>query len=340
MRHCRNLRIVACSAIVSSLVLPAANPSAQEKPSLGRVVFLGDSITEAGDQPNGYVALFREFVLKSGKATEVIGAGVSGNKVPDLEARLDRDVLAHKPDTVVIYIGINDVWHSLQGNGTPTERFREGLRSVVDRIQAGGARAVICTPSVIGERAAGTNDLDGKLDEYAQLSRTVARETDSQLIDLRKEFFDYLATANPDNKAEGVLTTDGVHLNANGNAFVARVIQSALCEQPATRRLRHVVLIKFKADLPLEQIDETLDEFAKLKDKIDVVLDFESGKDVSNEQLSQGYTHGFVLTFADEQARDAYLAHEAHEEFKKLAIPRVESVLVFDFVAVKEKAAK
>jgi len=42
---------------------------------------------------------------------EVIGAGISGNKVPDLQRRLERDVLKKKPTVVFIYIGINDVWH-------------------------------------------------------------------------------------------------------------------------------------------------------------------------------------------------------------------------------------
>ncbi|MFM8890244.1 MAG: GDSL-type esterase/lipase family protein, partial [Planctomycetia bacterium] len=78
-----------------------------------RVGFLGDTITQGGDRPGGYVDLVRTRVKEThpGTAIEVIGAGISGNKVPDLENRLDRDVLAKKPTTVVVYIGINDVWH-------------------------------------------------------------------------------------------------------------------------------------------------------------------------------------------------------------------------------------
>src|SRR5256885_5460352 len=77
-----------------------------------RVVFLGDSITQAGAGPGGYVTLVREALDKDHKdlGIEVIGAGISGNKVPDLEKRLERDVLGKKPTVVVIYIGINDVW--------------------------------------------------------------------------------------------------------------------------------------------------------------------------------------------------------------------------------------
>src|SRR3954464_12832475 len=117
-----------------------------------RVVFLGDSITQAGAGPGGYVTLVREALDKDHKdlEIEVIGAGISGNKVPDLEKRLERDVLAKKPTVVVIYIGINDVWHSQNGQGTSKDAFEKGLRSIIERITKAGARAVLCTASVIG----------------------------------------------------------------------------------------------------------------------------------------------------------------------------------------------
>ena len=84
-----------------------------------KIVFLGDSITQFGERPGGYVKLVRQYLAQKHAELqlEVIGAGISGHKVPDLEKRLDRDVLAHKPQVVVIYIGINDVWHSQQGRG-------------------------------------------------------------------------------------------------------------------------------------------------------------------------------------------------------------------------------
>jgi hypothetical protein len=68
-----------------------------------------------------------------------------------------------------------------------------------------------------------------------------------------------------------------------------------------------------------------------MKNKIDVIAGFEWGTDVSVENLAQGFTHCFVVTFKDAKARDHYLPHPVHEEFKKLAIPRIEKVLVVDF---------
>src|SRR4051812_13372614 len=73
-----------------------------------RIVFLGDSITQAGAGANGYVTLIKNTLAEKQKdlGVEVIGAGISGNKVPDLQKRVDPDVLAKKPSVVFIYIGI------------------------------------------------------------------------------------------------------------------------------------------------------------------------------------------------------------------------------------------
>ena len=153
----------------------------------------------------------------------MIGAGVSGNKVPDLQARLDKDVLAKKPTVVVIYIGINDVWHGEKdpAKGTSKEKYEAGLRDVIKRCQDAGARVVLCTPSVIGEKNDGSNTNDPKLDEYSDISRAVAKDLKVPVCDLRKAFQAYEKDHNADNKESGVLTGDRVHLNEAGNKFVA-----------------------------------------------------------------------------------------------------------------------
>jgi lysophospholipase L1-like esterase len=192
-----------------------------------KVVFFGDSITQAAITPGGYIDVLNNELKKKGKADryELIGAGISGNKVPDLQKRLQDDVLSKKPDLVFIYIGINDVWHfvhpSTNGQGTPKETYEKGLTDVVNKIKASGAKVVVCTPSVIGEKHDGSNDQDKMLDEYAALSRKVAKATGSQLCDLRKAFVTHLKKNNTNNQDKNILTSDGVHLNDKGNAFVA-----------------------------------------------------------------------------------------------------------------------
>jgi len=188
-----------------------------------RIVFFGDSITEEGNAPGGYVDLLRHQLSGPGRTT-VIGAGISGNTVSDLQVRLDRDVLPHAPTTVVIYIGINDVWQTTTGQGTPLNAFEAGLRSIIGRIKGIGARIILCTPSVIGEKPDGSNLLDPDLDRFANASRNIAATTGSTLCDLRTMFVQHLQRHNLSMAESGILTRDGVHLNDPGNALVARAL--------------------------------------------------------------------------------------------------------------------
>jgi lysophospholipase L1-like esterase len=232
---CRCHRIAVAAAVLIVFGLSTAFAGSEKSVPLKkgeRIVFLGDSITAGGVNPKGYVTLIKNRLQEkhADLGITIVGAGISGNKVPDLQKRLERDVLSKKPTLVVIYIGINDVWHgeSNPANGTSKEKFEEGLKEIIGKIQAAGARVVLCTPSVIGERKDGSNKNDTKLEEYSAISRAVAKDTKVQLCDLRKEFLTHLKINNPDNKAKGILTTDGVHLNNAGNEFVADVMMKSL----------------------------------------------------------------------------------------------------------------
>jgi isoamyl acetate esterase len=223
MRYKRYLPIIFLACLVLTGIMAIAPKKAT------RVVFLGDSITQAGVKPDGYISLLRTSLDQAGKGTsfELFGAGISGNKVPDLQKRLDQDVLAKKPDLVFVYIGINDVWHFShpcckdKAGGTPKAEFETGLQDVISRIRKTGARVVVCTPTVIGEKPDGTNEQDQMLEEYAAISRQVAQKNNLPLCDLRQAFIRYLQANNTKNEEKNVLTSDGVHLNAAGNAFVA-----------------------------------------------------------------------------------------------------------------------
>ncbi|MCA9299134.1 MAG: SGNH/GDSL hydrolase family protein, partial [Phycisphaerales bacterium] len=197
-----------------------------------RIAFLGDSITQAGARGNGYVNRIEAAVNQSsqGKAVEFVKAGISGHKVPDLLARVDRDVLSKKPTITFVYIGINDVWHFAMKNrqGTSLDAFEAGLDELVVRLKAGGSDVVLATPSVIGEKRAGENTQDGELDRYAAASRRIATKHGLVLCDLRRDFQDRLELLNHEDAARGILTSDGVHLNDAGNAFVAGRVAVAL----------------------------------------------------------------------------------------------------------------
>jgi lysophospholipase L1-like esterase len=226
--------------LVSVFIAAAAASAAFADPSPialkkgDRIVFLGDSITAGGNGGKGYIQVIRGHLADKKKdlAIECIGAGISGNKVPDLQKRVDKHVIDKKPTIVVIYIGINDVWHGEKNpkNGTAPDAFEAGLKEVIGKCTKAGAKVVLCTPSVIGELPGGGNNLDSKLDEYSNISRKVARELDLNLCDLRKAFVDHLQAKNAQKKASGILTTDRVHLNEAGNRLVAQTILKSLGE--------------------------------------------------------------------------------------------------------------
>ena len=205
----------------------------QEAQAQTRVVFLGDSITEAGVQPNGYVSLVADSLAQVDADFQVFGAGISGNKVPDLLGRLDTDVLALEPTHVVIYIGINDVWHHFefeQVTGTAPNVFEDGLHELIDRIRARDAEPLLCTPSVIGEDPDSEAEVNQRLMEYADISRSVADSAGVTLCDLRAAFEAYLRDHNTEKAYQGVLTSDGVHLNQEGNRFVARFMTQVILQ--------------------------------------------------------------------------------------------------------------
>jgi lysophospholipase L1-like esterase len=232
-----NIQILALIALTGFISTPAqaeVTPTPLKKGD--RIVFLGDSITAAAVKPNGYITLIKDSIAANHPdlGIETFGAGISGNKVANLQARLEKDVLAKKPTIVFIYIGINDVWHwrkSKEGElkgGTTTEAFESGLKDIIAKINAAGARVILCTATVIGEMHDGSNERDAMLDEYCAISRKVATDTNSQMVDLRKTFIDQLKTKNPDNLKKGVLTGDGVHLNPAGNRLVAEEMGKAI----------------------------------------------------------------------------------------------------------------
>ena len=205
--------------------------SFKSAPKCTRVVFFGDSITEAGVFPGGYIAQLRDTLKAHGKDKryELMGAGIGGNKVYDLYLRLEEDVLARKPDVVVIFVGVNDVWHrQMFGTVTDADKFQKFYVALIRKFQKKGIRVIACTPACIGERPRGQNQMDGELDRFSAIIRNVASEKNIPLCDFRAEFMDYSDKNNPDQRESGILTTDGVHLNDQGNKLIAEMLWKQL----------------------------------------------------------------------------------------------------------------
>lgn len=202
-----------------------------EQPKKSKVIFFGDSITQMGVEKGGYISLIDSLSRAEGQQDkfEWVGAGIGGNKVYDLYLRLQKDVLSWKPDVVVIYVGVNDVWHkSSFGTGTDPDKFEKFYQAIIDQVKAAGAQIILCTPAVIGEKTDYSNPQDGDLNAYSTIIRNMATTNQLPVVDLRKSFLDYNLLHNQQNKDRGILTTDRVHLNANGNLLVAQQLWSQL----------------------------------------------------------------------------------------------------------------
>ena len=201
-----------------------------------QVVFLGDSITQNAvtnsEEFKGFITLIQNEVDENIK---LIGKGISGDKVSDLLARYKEDVIKLNPDIVFIYIGINDVWHKYDyGTGSDIDLYEKGLRTIIGDIQNQGAKVILCTPTVIGENSGEfrlgnqfkdvetMDKMDQDLDDFSDIIRNLSLEFNTELVDLRKVFKNYISENNPENKAKGILTTDGVHLNNEGSKLIAK----------------------------------------------------------------------------------------------------------------------
>lgn len=212
--------------LMAVLALFAFQPAKRKK-----VIFFGDSITQQGAQPGGYIPKIDSLSKLEGRQDEFewVGKGIGGNRVYDLFFRFQEDVLDQKPDIVVVYIGINDVWHkTTSGTGTEFKKFGAFYDKMITKMKQAGIQPVICTPSVIGEYNDDTNLQDGDLNYYSKWIRQYAAANNIPLVDLRKAFMEYLDKHNPKNEEKGILTTDRVHLNNQGNLLVAQEMWAVL----------------------------------------------------------------------------------------------------------------
>jgi len=213
------------TVLLAGLLLPGIFSMTIQKTK--KIVFFGDSITQQGAKPGGYITLINESLEKKGPkgAYELIGAGIGGNKVYDLFLRMEDDVMSKNPDIVLVYVGVNDVWHkTTSGTGTDPDKFVKFYTAIIKKLQAKNCKVILCTPAVIGEKTDFSNQQDGDMNRYSQIIRDLASRNNLPLCDLRKAFLEYNLKNNPTNKESGILTTDRVHLNEKGNQMVADLL--------------------------------------------------------------------------------------------------------------------
>ena len=187
-----------------------------------KIGFMGDSITQAGAEPQGYVTLVIRGLEANGIQVSSIPAGISGHKSNQMLERLDRDVLSKKPDWMTLSCGVNDVWHG--ANGIPLEPYKKNITEIVEKCQAAGVKVMILTSTMIGEDAPNSNNQ--KLATYNAFLRDLAKKKKCRLADLNADMQAAIAKAGPDHKGN-LLTSDGVHMNPEGNRMMATGVLKA-----------------------------------------------------------------------------------------------------------------
>lgn len=232
MRMGTRRRLLAWLGAGCAACLPMHHPS---PPGVERVVFLGDSLVSRSEQEHHLLERVAERVhdARPGLALDVVNAGVSGNCIADIRARL-KDVLALSPSAVVLY------WDSdaadVEGATDPPARvqllraaYERDLGLVLDALTAITPRVVVSGPTLMGERPHGRNAKDHVLDAYAEINGRLCLSRHATWVDTRRAAFRWLRRhAGSVRRDAGLLTEDGEHLNAAGVSLVAGRFASAL----------------------------------------------------------------------------------------------------------------
>ncbi|MEL9989918.1 MAG: SGNH/GDSL hydrolase family protein [Thermoproteus sp.] len=207
-----------------------------------RVVFIGDSITDAGRRDaapplgNGYVALFKDLVdvSKPELRLEVVNRGISGNTVRDLKERWEDDVLALRPAAVSVLIGINDVHRYLGGDlGLSPEGYYETYRELLEATvgKLDGAAILLMAPFYVS-RASALDTTRRKvlelLPEYVRAVERLSAEYSTLYVDLHAEFQKLLEYIEPEE-----LAPDAIHPTRKGHMLIALKAYRALVGEEA-----------------------------------------------------------------------------------------------------------
>ena len=239
-------RFLGTSAALSAAALAGRGPVHAKSPESpaglslkqgATILIQGDSITDAGRdkkmlEPNqpaalgkGYARLIAYHLLAKHpeKELKIYNRGISGNKVPDLEGRWERDCLELKPDILSIMIGVNDYWHTVafgsKYEGT-VESYGTGLTALLERTREAlpEVQLVLCEPFVVRTADNGPRkDWFPEFDHRRAKAREAAESVGAVFVPFQ-EMFDAAVAAGFPNKQ---LAGDDIHPSSDGHALMA-----------------------------------------------------------------------------------------------------------------------
>jgi len=197
------------------------------------ILFQGDSITDAGrnkednssNNPgalgSGYAMLAAAQILEKYAPLnlKIYNKGISGNKVYQLAERWDKDCLEIKPDVLSILIGVNDIWHKLNGqyNGT-VEIYRNDYIALLERTKKAlpDVKLIICEPYAVPGVKAVDDRWYPEFYEYQEAAREIAALFGATFIPFQSIYDE------AQKRAPGAYwTNDGVHASFAGAQLMA-----------------------------------------------------------------------------------------------------------------------
>lgn len=195
-----------------------------------KVVFFGDSITNEGARPGGYITRILRLLKEADMEYnyDLVNAGTDSNTVHDLYLRVDDNILANGADIVVIFIGVNDIWLNYTEDETGEKKFEAAYEAVIEKLDTAAIKIVLCTLPVIGEKSDDTHLYNVHVERYSEIVRNLASKYNLPVVDLRKAFLNYNLINDVINKEYSRLTYDKFHLNDNGNQLVAEEMWKVL----------------------------------------------------------------------------------------------------------------
>ena len=198
------------------------------------LLFVGDSITdcdrdrESGgtDLGAGYVAQVQALVGAHHPEAQIryLNTGISGNRVTDLEARWDVDVLAHQPDWVSVMVGINDAWRHFDNpliEQVSLEAYSEKLEALIQRTLPQVEGMIVMSPFFLEPNV--EEPLRAMMDRYGAAARAIAERNGLRFVDVQAAFDAWLA-----HNHTSQLCGDRVHPNAVGHNIIASAFLSAV----------------------------------------------------------------------------------------------------------------
>lgn len=201
---------------------------------LDRIVFIGDSITDAGRDRadpaslgDGYVSLLADGFAAQGAT--VRNLGISGNRAKDLAARWDAELMPTGPDLLTVYVGVNDMWRRFDSDDpTSAADFESTLRALLTQVvEAHRPRLILMEPfflPVLAEQQEWLPDLD----EKRAVVRALAAEFGAELVPLHDIF-----TAAASEHPIADLAPDGVHPTSLGSEIIADAWREAALARDA-----------------------------------------------------------------------------------------------------------